>query len=83
MSATAEMAHFRAGTIADVIRRVWPRHAAKQIARATGTPVGTAKRWAAGETEPRASDLIRLMAECEDVAAEVNRLVAEARACYR
>jgi hypothetical protein len=79
MTATAEIAQFRAASLADVFRRVWPRHAAKLVARATGSPVATARRWVAGETEPRAGELIRLMAEHEEVAAEVNRIVGEMR----
>jgi hypothetical protein len=79
MSATTEVAHFCASSFGDVIRRIWPRHAAKRIARATNSPVPTARRWVSGETEPRASDLVRLMAECVEVQAEINKIVEELR----
>ena len=73
------MARFCAEDVADVFRRVWPRHAAKMVAGVTRSPIGTVKRWVAGETEPRASDLIALMTECEDIRIEIDRLVKEAR----
>lgn len=79
LTATAQSDHFRSISLADVFRRVWPRHTAKRVARATDAPLGTAHRWVRGETQPRAAELIRLMAECCEVQAEINRLVEEMR----
>jgi len=66
----------------DVIRRHYAplKHAAKILARAAGTTPRTAENWLAGSHAPNGEKLLNLMAACNELADEVNRLVAERRA---
>lgn len=66
----------------DVIRRNYAplKHAAKLLARAAGTTPRTAENWLAGSHAPNGEKLLNLMAACDELADEVNRLVAERRA---
>lgn len=65
-----------------VLRRIYgeARHGAKRLARDASVSPRTGENWLEGLNAPRAAELIRLMARCDDVAAEVHALVAEARA---
>jgi len=56
------------------------KHAAKLLARASGTTPRNAENWLAGVHAPNGENLVELMAECSDLADEINRLVAERRA---
>lgn len=66
----------------DVIRRRFAplKHAAKLLARAAGTTPRTAENWLAGSHAPNGEKLVNLMADCQELAEEINRLVAERRA---
>lgn len=71
------------GTVVhDVIQRRFAplKHAAKLLARAAGTTPRTAENWLAGSHAPNGEKLVNLMASCEELAHEINRLVAERRA---
>jgi hypothetical protein len=62
-------------------RRYGPlKHAAKLLARAAGTTPRTAENWLAGLHAPNGDKLVNLMAECDELAEEISRLVAERRA---
>lgn len=56
------------------------RHASKILAQHACASYRTAEAWIAGRSVPSGENLLHLMANCEVVAAEVNRLVAERRA---
>ena len=60
-------------TVADLLRSVWPRHAAKNAARAAQGNVATAKRWVQGRTTPSADTLLRMAAANETLRAELVR----------
>jgi hypothetical protein len=66
----------------EVIRRQFGplKHAAKLLARAAGTTPRTAENWLAGSHAPNGEKLVNLMADCQELAEEINRLVAERRA---
>jgi len=67
--------------ITSVLRREYLplRNAAKTLARHGGTSTRTAENWLAGLHAPSGESLVNLMAECEALTAEVNRLVEERR----
>lgn len=73
-------------TYGDVVHEVIQRnfaplkHAAKLLARAAGTTPRTAENWLAGSHAPNGDKLISLMANCDDLAEEINRLVAARKA---
>lgn len=69
------------GTILDFIAREYAprRHASKLLARAAKTSHRTAERWLRGDAIPSGENLMNLLVECEDLANDVNRLVAELR----
>lgn len=73
-------------TYSDVVLGVLKReyaplkHAAKLLARHARTTPRTAENWLAGTHAPNGEKLINLMAECETLAAEINRLIAARRA---
>lgn len=77
------------GTYADVVLTVLKRtyggtpHAAKRLAQAARTSYRTAENWLMGANAPSGEALINLMAECEELAEEVGRLVAERRQAKR
>lgn len=56
---------------------------AKTLARWAGVHPGTAERWQRGETEPRASELVRLMAADASIFAEIAALAGRADAGQR
>lgn len=56
------------------------RHAAKLLARDAKTSPRTAEKWLSGLNAPSGESLIELMASSQELADEVNRLVAERRA---
>jgi hypothetical protein len=79
---TAELCAER---FSSVLRR-WTgtmRNAAKRVGRAIGTDPRAVENYIYGRTCPPAAKLIELMAECEDLADEVNRLVEEVRESRR
>ncbi|MEJ0017505.1 MAG: hypothetical protein WDN25_13260 [Acetobacteraceae bacterium] len=65
-----------------VLRREYAplKNAAKLLARHARTTPRTADNWLAGSHAPNGEKLINLMAECAELADEVNRLVAARRA---
>lgn len=65
-----------------VIRREYAplKNASKLLARHARTTPRTAENWLAGTHAPNGEKLINLMAECEELADEVYRLIAERRA---
>jgi hypothetical protein len=56
------------------------KHAAKLLARASGTTPRNAENWLAGVHAPNGENLVELMAACSELAEEINRLVEERRA---
>ena len=67
--------------ISAALRRAVPqRHASKHVSRAVDADPRAVENWFSAHCPPRSADLITLMAACEDVRAEVDRLVQEARA---
>lgn len=56
------------------------KHAAKLLARASGTTPRNAENWLAGVHAPNGENLVELMATCADLADEIMALVAERRA---
>lgn len=88
----ATIRNFRGGgmsaslTYGDVVHQVIRRkyaplkHAAKLLARAAGTTPRTAENWLAGSHAPNGEKLMNLMASCDELAAEIARLVAERKA---
>lgn len=71
-----------ADRIGAALRAKWGemRHAAKRLSRRIDADPRAIENWMAGRNAPQAAQLIRLMAECETVRAEVDALVAEERA---
>lgn len=68
--------------ITPVLRRVFgdARHGAKLLARAASVSPRTAENWLSGANAPRLAEALRLMLECEDIAAEINAFLDEQRA---
>ena len=64
-----------------ILRRVFgaERHGVKRLARAASVSPRTAENWLAGVNAPRLAEAIRLMAECDAIATEINALIAEQR----
>ncbi|MDP3417877.1 hypothetical protein [Falsiroseomonas sp.] len=54
------------------------RHAAKRLARRTQADPRAVQNWMDGVNAPHAAHLVRLMAECDELAAEINAMVREA-----
>lgn len=69
-------------TLLTVITREYggARHAAKRLAQHAKTSHRTAEKWLLGTSVPSGENLLNLLAECDALAAEVNRLVEERRA---
>lgn len=73
------------GTYGDVVlgfiqRKYGPlRNATKLLARDAGCSPRTAESYLAGTHAPNGEKLINLLAECQELADEVNRLVAQRR----
>ena len=67
--------------LAYIRRRFGPlKNTAKLLARAGGTTPRNAENWLAGVHAPNGESLVELMAACQELADEINRLVAERRA---
>lgn len=64
-----------------VLRRAYApkRHAAKLLARDANASPRTAEKWLTGERAPSGENLIELMASCQELADELNRLVQARR----
>lgn len=56
------------------------RNAIKLLARRTGYDPRAVRNWFYGVNAPRAQELVALMIECDEVAAEINKMVAEGKA---
>ena len=57
------------------------RHAPEMLARDAGAVPRTARGWLRREHAPQAEHLVRLMAECDDLAQRINQLIRERREC--
>ena len=70
------------GVVLDFIGREYaPKpHASKLLAQAARTSHRTAERWLAGKAVPSGENFLNLLAECEDLAAEVQQLIEQRRA---
>lgn len=68
-----------ADRIGAALRRGWGdmRHATKRLSRRVQADPRAVENWMAGRNAPQSAQLIRLMAECEAVRAEVNALVEQ------
>ncbi|WP_180952791.1 hypothetical protein [Acetobacter aceti] len=66
-------------TVTSVLRRIYGsmRHGAEYLARGVDTSPRTARNWLDGKNAPRGAELIRLMAECDELRREIDRLVEE------
>lgn len=64
-----------------ILRRAYgdAKHGVKRLARAASVSPRTAENWLSGANAPRLAEAIRLMAECDDIASEINALIAEQR----
>ena len=69
------------GTIQAVIAREYRplRHASKILAQHARSSYRTAEAWLSGRCVPTGENLANLMVECEALAEEINRLIAERR----
>lgn len=76
MSASVEEGH----VVPTIIRGAYPAHAAKLTARAARVPVETARNWIRGRATPSAETLLRAAAECDRLAAALERLLHDRRA---
>ena len=76
MPATRMEARLHALT-ADLLRATWPRHTAKQAARAANGPVSTAKSWVQRRFRPDADTLLTMARESAELRAELIRLLGE------
>jgi hypothetical protein len=70
-------ARMHAITTLDLLRATWPRHTAKQAARAANSPVATAKAWVQARFTPSADTLLRMAAENAELRAELIRRLGE------
>lgn len=68
--------------ISAALRRAYAdqRHAAKRLARATGRDPRAVQGWIYGDTAPPAAALIDLAAECDELADEILKMIAERKA---
>lgn len=68
-----------AARIGAAMRAKWGdvRHATKRISRRVQADPRAVENWMSGRCAPRAAELIRLMADCEAVRAEVNALIEQ------
>lgn len=85
MSAAAITADLVTARLSGALRRSHgdKRHAAERIAREIDADPRAVRNWMSGVNAPRATELVKLMASCDEIAAEVLQLVEEARACSR
>jgi hypothetical protein len=71
---------YRESVLAVIAREYGPmRHAAKILAQHAQASYRTAESWIAGRNVPSGESLMNLMSECNALADEINRLVAERR----
>jgi hypothetical protein len=75
VSATTEKAWIHA-----LLHDAYPRHTAKQAARAAEAPLGTARGWVAGRFAPSAETLLRMAARCDAMADALERMIHARRA---
>jgi len=70
---------FYARFIRDCLGRAFGdrRNARKIIARGVNADERAVKAWMSGECGPRGMELIKLMAECSELRAEVDRLIEQ------
>jgi hypothetical protein len=68
--------------VLEVLRREYGplKNATKLLARHARTTPRTAENWLAGTHAPNGEKLINLMAACESLVEEIQRLIAERRA---
>lgn len=68
-----------ADRLGSVLRARWGilRHATKILSRRVQADPRAVENWMAGRNAPHSAQLIRLMAECEAVRAEVNALIEQ------
>ena len=68
-----------AATVHSVLQREYRplRNATKILARQANVSPKTAQNWIDGVCAPRGDELLSLMASCDALAAEINRLVQE------
>lgn len=59
------------------------KHATKILARLTGATPRAAENWLAGVCAPQGVHLIKLMAHCDELKAEIDRLIAEEKCAQR
>lgn len=66
-----------APTVCDVLRREYShlKSAAKIVAQKASVTPRTAENWLTGQNAPRGDELIRLMAECDELKAAIDKLV--------
>lgn len=66
-------------TVTTVLRTIYGRlkHGPEILARAVEASPRTTRNWLDGTNAPRGAELIRLMAECEELKSEIDRLVEE------
>lgn len=73
MSATAQDTDSPRMDLAELMRRAWPKHAAKHAATAAGCSVRTAQDWIQRRTCPSADTLLRMAAKNQQLARELAR----------
>lgn len=66
-------------TVTSVLRRIYGsmRNGTEYLARCVDITPRTARNWLDGKNAPRGAELIKLMAECEELRREIDRLVEE------
>jgi len=69
------------GRISETLRREYAsyRYAEKLLARKVNASPRAVRNWFSGVCSPRAAELVRLMAESEELEREVGRLIRELR----
>ncbi|ATU72653.1 hypothetical protein SXCC_04770 [Gluconacetobacter sp. SXCC-1] len=70
-------------TLCAVLQRKYGRvrHGAKTLAQSIEGSPRTVQKWIAGTSAPRGEELVKLMAECDELRDEIFRLVKEGKAC--
>ena len=64
-------------TSAELFRATWPRHTAKQVARAANRPISTAKSWVQRRFRLDADTLLMMARESAELRAELVQLLGE------
>jgi len=78
MSTSDEATRMRGFSLVELMRRAWPKHAAKRAAQAARVSHRTAEKWVSGERTPPADKLLMMMSECERLRGEVLRALGGA-----